>query len=52
MRLVNISEEGIVRDLYSGGGGNLVLFMVRGPAIFRGTFFKPLWNYGYHFHKF
>ena len=25
----------------SGGGGNLVLFMVRGRAIFRGTFLKP-----------
>ena len=29
-----------------GGGGKLVLFMVRGRAIFRGTFLKPLRNYG------
>ena len=35
-----------------GGGGILVLFVVRGRAIFRGTFFKPLRNYGYHFHNF
>ena len=35
-----------------GGGGNLILFMVRGRAIFRGTFFKPLRNYGYLFHNF
>ena len=35
-----------------GGGGTLVLFVVRGRAIFRGTFFKPLRNYGYHFHNF
>ena len=34
------------------GGGNLVLFMVRRRAIFRGAFLKPLRNYGYHFHKF
>ena len=33
------------------GGGTLVLFVVRGRAIFRGTFFKPIRNYGYHFHK-
>ena len=36
----------------SRGGGTLVLFMVRGRAIFRGTFFKPLRNYGYHFHNY
>ena len=42
-----------------GGGGTLILFVVRGRAIwygdvpfFRGTFFKPLRNYGYHFHNF
>ena len=35
-----------------GGGGNLVPFVVRGRAIFRGTFFKSLRNYGYHFHNF
>ena len=35
-----------------GGGGILALFVVRGRAIFRGTFFKPLRNYGYHFHNF
>ena len=35
-----------------GGGVTLVLFVVRGRAIFRGTFFKPLRNYGYHFHNF
>ena len=41
----------------SRGGGNLVLFMVRGRAfmvrgraIFWGTFFKPLRNYGYLFY--
>ena len=28
------------------GGGTLVLFVVRGRAIFGGTFFKPLRNYG------
>ena len=44
------SDNFISEDL--GGGGNLVLFMVRGRAIFRGTFFKYLQNYGYHFHKF
>ena len=32
----------------ASGGGNLV----RGRAIFRGPFFKPLRNYGYHFHNF
>ena len=37
----------LVAGLYiSGGGVNLVLFMVRGRAIFRGTFFKPLRNHG------
>ena len=42
-----------VSKLPSGGGGTLVLFVVRGCAIFRGTFFKkPLRNYGYHFHIF
>ena len=35
-----------------GGGSTLVLFVVRGRAIFRGTFFKPLRNYRYHFHNF
>ena len=40
------------RVTFSGGGGTLVLFMVRGRAIFKGTFFKPLRNYGYHFHNF
>ena len=34
------------------GGGNLVLFMARGRAIFRGTFLKPLRNCGLHFHNF
>ena len=34
------------------GGVTLVLFVVRGRAIFRGTYFKPLRNYGYHFHNF
>ena len=41
----------LLRNL-GGGGGTLVLFVVRGRAIFRGTFFKPLRNYGYHFHNF
>ena len=36
----------------SGGGGILILFVVSRRAIFRGTFFKPLRNYGYHFHNF
>ena len=35
-----------------GGGGTLVMFVVRGRDIFRGTFFNPLRNYGYHFHNF
>ena len=35
-----------------GGGGILVVFVVRGRAIFRDTVFKPLPNYGYHFHNF
>ena len=40
-------------ELFSrGGGGTLVLFVVRRRAIFRGTFFKPLRNYGSHFHNF
>ena len=34
------------------GRGILVLFVVRGHAIFRGTFLKPLRNHGYHFHSF
>ena len=57
---IDIDEKGtsIIKRVLSqlpmprGGGGNLVLFIVRGRAIFRGTFFKPLRNYGYHFHKF
>ena len=35
-----------------GGGGTVVFFMVQGRAIFRDTFFKPLRNYGSHFHNF
>ena len=35
-----------------GGRGTLVLLVVRGLAIFRGTYFKPLQNYGHHFHNF
>ena len=35
-----------------GGGGTLVLFVVRDVPFFRGTFFKPLRNYEYHFHNF
>ena len=35
-----------------GGGGILILFVVRGRAIFRGTFFKQSRNYQYHFHSF
>ena len=42
--------KGVTRS--SWGGGNLVLLMVQGRDFFRGTFFKPLRNYGYLFHNF
>ena len=29
-------------DSFSGGGGNLVLFMVRGRVIFKGYFFQTV----------
>ena len=41
-----------LRHKLGGGGGTLVLFVVRGRAIFGGTFFKQLRNCGYHFHNF
>ena len=48
----NFSAGNFEWYISEGGGGNLVLFVLRGRAIFRGTFFKPLRNYGYHFHNF
>ena len=49
---MSIDTARIKDDYLGGGGGTLVLFVVRGRAIFRGTFLKPLRNYGYHFHNF
>ena len=37
-----LGDKGIVSIHFTRGGGNVVLFMVRGRAIFRGTFFETV----------